>query len=104
MRREGFFSTPAMLGGFGIAGEGILLTIFGTNTGGAGVLCLDARNVVRFGIAGDGTLIDDLGTNRGARVVELCNGRAVITLKGNGGKSQASVSSRDIPSAFLQIA
>jgi beta-galactosidase len=67
------------------------------------VLCLDARNVVRFGIAGDGTLIDDLGTDTAARVVELYNGRAMITIKRNGGKSEVSVSSKDIPTAFLQI-
>ena len=68
-----------------------------------GVLCLDARNVVHFGIAGDGTLIDDLGTSTAARVVELYNGRATITLKRNGGKSEVSVSSKDVPTAFLQV-
>lgn len=70
---------------------------------GSGVLCLDARNPVHFGIAGDGTLIDDLGTNTAARVVELYNGRAMITLKRNGGKSQVSISSKNIPTAFLQV-
>ena len=69
----------------------------------AGVLCLDARNQIRFGITGDGALIDDLGTNRAARVVELCNGRAVIRVRSNGGKSEASVSAKAIPTAFLQI-
>ncbi|HKR31721.1 MAG TPA: glycoside hydrolase family 2 TIM barrel-domain containing protein [Terriglobales bacterium] len=69
-----------------------------------GVLCLGARNQVRFGIAGDGTLIDDLGTDTGARVVELYNGRAVISLKRNGGKSEVSVSAKDIPTTFLEIA
>ena len=69
-----------------------------------GVLCLDARNQVRFGIAGDGTLIDDLGTDTGARVVELYNGRAVTSLKRNGGKSEVSVSAKDIPTTFLEIA
>jgi beta-galactosidase len=95
---------PAQLQLSEAARNGNAVTIEARLLDAAGVLCLDARNVVRFGIAGDGTLIDDLGTNRGARVVELCNGRAVITLKRNGGNSQASVSSKDIPSAFLQIA
>jgi len=71
---------------------------------GNGVLCLDARNQVRFAIAGDGTLIDNLGTGTGSRVLELYNGRAMITLKRNGGKSQVSVSSKAVPSAFLEIA
>ena len=68
-----------------------------------GVLCLDARNQVRFEIAGDGTLIDDLGIVRASRVVELCNGRAWIRIKLNRGISQVSLSSRDIPTAFLQV-
>ena len=68
-----------------------------------GVLCLDARNVIHFGIAGDGTLIDDLGTNTAARVVEVYNGRASITLNRNRGKSEVSVSSKDIPTAFLEV-
>jgi len=67
-------------------------------------LCLDARNQVRFGIAGEGTLIDNLGTGTGSRVLELYNGRAMITLRRNGGKSQVSVSSKGIPSTFLEIA
>jgi len=70
---------------------------------GNGVPCLDARNQVRFGIAGDGVLIDDLGINTAARVVELCNGRAVISLKQSRGKSQVSVASNDIPTAFLEV-
>jgi glycosyl hydrolase family 2 len=67
------------------------------------VLCLDARNQVRFGIAGDGTLIDDLGTATGSRVVELYNGRALIRVKLNHGKSEVSASSKDLPTAFLQV-
>jgi beta-galactosidase len=70
---------------------------------GNGLLCLDARNVVHFGIAGESVLIDDLGTSIAARVVELYNGRAMITLKRNGAKSEVSVSSKDIPTAFLQV-
>jgi beta-galactosidase len=70
---------------------------------GSGVPCLDARNPIHFGIAGDGALIDDLGTSTAARVVELYNGRAMITLRRNGGKSEVSISSKDIPTAFLQI-
>lgn len=68
-----------------------------------GVLCLDARNPVRFGVAGQGTLLDDLGTNTGSRGVELYNGRAMISLKRNGGKSEVSVWSKDVTTAFLEI-
>ncbi len=46
-----------------------------------GILCLDARNQVRFSVAGRARLIDNLGTSRGSRVVQLCNGRAQITLQ-----------------------
>ncbi len=71
---------------------------------GKGSLCLDARNVVRFEVAGDGTLIDDLGVTSAARVVQLANGRAQISLRTNGGKSELSVSSGGIPTALLEVA
>jgi beta-galactosidase len=45
-----------------------------------GVLCLDARNLVRFSLAGTGRLIDNLGTTRGSRELQLANGRAEISL------------------------
>ena len=72
-------------------------------TDASGILCLDARNAVRFAVAGDGELIGDLGINTAARVVELYNGRAMISLLHKGGKSHVSVSSKDIPTAFLQV-
>jgi beta-galactosidase len=67
-----------------------------------GVLCLDARNVVRFGLAGDGRLIDNLGTSITARKVELYNGRALISVQRKG-KLVVSVSSEGLPTAFLSI-
>jgi len=67
-----------------------------------GVLCLDARNVVRFGLAGDGRLIDNLGTSTTARKVELYNGRAQISFQTNG-RSVISVSSEGLPTALLSI-
>jgi beta-galactosidase len=66
-----------------------------------GVLCLDARNVVRFGLAGDGRLIDNLGTSTTARKVELYNGRAQISFQ-TSGKSVISVSSEGLPTTFLE--
>ena len=65
-----------------------------------GVLCLDARNVVRFGIAGDGRLIDNLGTSTTSRKVELYNGRAEISVESKG-KFVLSVSADALPTAFL---
>jgi len=67
-----------------------------------GVLCLDARNVVRFGLAGDGRLIDNLGTSITARKVELYNGRALISVQRKG-KVVVSVSSAGLPAAFVSI-
>jgi beta-galactosidase len=94
---------PAQLQLAEVARNADRLTVEAKLSDANGVLCLDARNPVRFALAGDGELIDDLGVNTAARVVELCNGRAMISLVRNGGKSQVSVSSKDIPSAFLQI-
>jgi beta-galactosidase len=67
-----------------------------------GVLCLDARNVMRFGLAGDGRLIDNLGTSITARKVELYNGRALISVQRKG-KVVVSVSSAGLPAAFVSI-
>ena len=67
-----------------------------------GVMCLDARNVVRFGFAGDGRLIDNLGTSTTARKVELYNGRALISVRRRG-KVVVSVSSNALPTAFLSL-
>jgi beta-galactosidase len=69
-----------------------------------GVQCLDARQRVRFGLAGDGLLLDNLGTSTGSREVEVYNGRAMISLKTNGGVSEVSVGSKDVPTVFLKIA
>ena len=40
-------------------------------------------------LAGDGKLIDNQGTSSGSRIVELYNGRAIIRVKLNDGKSVA---------------
>lgn len=67
-----------------------------------GTHCLDSRIRVRFGLTGDGRLIDNLGTSTGARVVELYNGRAVISVELSG-QAVVSVSSNGLPSAFLEL-
>ena len=66
-----------------------------------GVMCLDARNVVRFGLAGDGRLIDNLGTSTTARKVELYNGRAMISVQRKG-KSVVSVSSEGFANGVFE--
>lgn len=68
-----------------------------------GVLCLDADNFVNFDLSGDGELIDNLGTSTGSRKVQLYNGRAMISVKLNRGRSVASVSSASIPASFCKI-
>jgi len=68
-----------------------------------GILCLDARNPIRFALAGDGELIDNLGVNTAARLVELGNGRAMISVLRKGGKSEVSVSCKYAPTEFLRL-
>lgn len=65
------------------------------------VLCLDAKNYIEFGLTGDGKLIDNQGTSSGSRKVQLYNGRAIISLHTNSGKSITSVKSEGISTAFL---
>lgn len=67
------------------------------------VPCLDAVNWVRFGLAGDGKLVDNQGTSSGSRYVQVYNGRAVIRVKTNKGKSVVSVQSEGMPTAFLTL-
>jgi beta-galactosidase len=67
-----------------------------------GIVCLDARNVVRFGLIGSGRLIDNLGTSRSARKVELCNGRAEISLQRKG-EVVVSVTAEGLPTAFISL-
>jgi len=68
-----------------------------------GVLCLDARNRLRFSIAGLGSLIDNRGTTKASRVVEMCNGRAEITLIQDSGESVVGVSTVGIQPVFCTV-
>lgn len=67
------------------------------------VQCLDAANWVRFGLTGDGKLIDDQGTPDGSRLVQLYNGRAIIRVQTNGGKSVASAKIDSLATTFLNL-
>ena len=95
---------PAELALREVARKGDIVTIEAKLFDAKGVQCLDNRQRVRFGLAGDGLLLDNLGTSTGSREVELYNGRALISLKTNGGTSQISVASKGIPTAFCKIA
>ena len=67
------------------------------------VQCLDSANWVRFGLAGDGKLIDNLGTSSGSRYVQMYNGRAVISIKKNNGRSVVSAKVEAVSTAFINL-
>jgi len=67
------------------------------------VQCLDSANWIRFGLAGDGKLIDNQGTSSGSRYVQLYNGRAVIRVKMNKGRSVMSAKVEDIATTFINL-
>lgn len=67
-----------------------------------GVLCLDARNVVRFALGGSGNLIGDLGTTRASRELQLSNGRAQISLIPEG-KCILTADVAGVASATLEV-
>jgi beta-galactosidase len=69
----------------------------------SGRLCLDAANWVNFGLTGDGHLLDNIGTSSGSRKVQLYNGRAVIKVQLNRGKSIASVKSDGLTTVFKEL-
>jgi beta-galactosidase len=68
-----------------------------------GVLCLDAKNVVRFSVAGHAKMIDNMGTSHGSRVVQLYNGRAVISLEPGEGKSVVAVQSEGVQTVTVEV-
>ncbi len=68
-----------------------------------GVQCLDAINWINFGLTGDGKLIDNQGTSSGSRKVQAYNGRAIIKVKLNKGKSIVSVGSEGLPTVFTSL-
>lgn len=78
-------------------------TIQATLHDASGVPCLDAANWIRFKLAGDGTLIDNQGTSSGSNYVQLYNGRAIIRIDTNKGKSVLSATVPSLPSAFIEL-
>jgi beta-galactosidase len=97
------WSTPAALKLAEIARDTKTVTVEATLHDANGVLCADARNVVRFSLAGAGRLIDNLGTPDGSRVVQLANGRARISLEHGVGTAKVAVASEGVAPGFVTI-
>ncbi|MDF7814842.1 glycoside hydrolase family 2 TIM barrel-domain containing protein [Hymenobacter sp. YC55] len=68
-----------------------------------GVPCLDAANWVEFSLAGAGKLLDDLGTSSGSRKVQVYNGRAIIRLAAQPGKTAVAVQSPGLETVLLTL-
>lgn len=97
------WSAPAVLKVAEIARDAKTATVEATLHDANGVLCLDARNVVRFSLAGEGRLIDNLGTPGGSRMVQLGNGRARISIERGAGAAKVGVASEGIAPGFVTI-
>jgi beta-galactosidase len=67
------------------------------------VQCLDAVSWIRFGLTGDGKLIDNQGTSSGSNYVQLYNGRAIISVKTNNGKSVVSAKVEGVQTIFINL-
>ncbi|WP_225979810.1 DUF4982 domain-containing protein [Pseudobacter ginsenosidimutans] len=80
-----------------------IITIQATLQDANGVQCLDAANWIRFKLAGDGQLIDNQGTSSGSNYVQMYNGRAIIRVNTNKGKSVLSATVPTVPSAFIEL-
>jgi len=67
------------------------------------VQCLDAVNLISFSLAGEGKLIDNQGTSSGSRKVQSYNGRALIRVRLNKGKSVVAVTCDGLPASFVEL-
>jgi beta-galactosidase len=97
------WSKPARFTLAQLARDNDVVTIEANAFDAKGVLCLDAKIVVRFSLAGSGSLIDNQGTSTGSRVVELYNGRAQISIRCNEGACTAGVTSQGLAPAFVTL-
>jgi len=97
------WDVPATLSLKQIAASNDIITIEARALDRNGVPCLDAANFVRFGLTGDGQLLDNLGTTTGSRLLQLCNGRAQISLQMSGRKAVASIACEGLLTQFLNV-
>ena len=97
------WSKPAKLLIEKLTEENGLVTIQAKLLDDKNVQCLDSANWIRFGLAGDGELIDNQGTSSGSSYVQLYNGRAVIKVKTNNGKSMVSAKVDNVPTVFINL-
>jgi len=68
-----------------------------------GVQCLDSRDYVEFSQIGDGSLIHNMGTSTASKKIQAYNGRAIISIKKNKGKSVICVKSSNIQPVFINV-
>jgi beta-galactosidase len=85
------WGAPATLKLASIAQDAKTVTVEATLHDAAGLLCLDAKTLVRFSVAGPGRMMDNLGTTTGSRQLQMYNGRAQITLARGGGSNTVAV-------------
>ena len=99
------WAKPAMLRLTEAARAGDIVTVEAALYDASGVLCLDARNVIRFAANSPARLIDNMGTTRASRVLELTNGRARISLHHptRAGDTTVTVMSVALPPASLTL-
>lgn len=85
------------------ARAGNVVTVLARLLDANGVLCLDARDVVRFSVAGDADLVRNLGTTTGASQLQMYNGRAALTVRLTGTRAVVGVSAAGVTPGFLTI-
>jgi beta-galactosidase len=97
------WGSPAKLNLIKVAEQDGIVTVEAALTDEKNIPVLDSRAVIRFGLTGDGQLLDNLGTSSGSSVVELYNGRAIIRIKTNGGKTAVSATVKGVPAALINL-
>jgi len=70
----------------------------------SGLLCLDAKMLVRFSMAGPGKMMDNLGTTTGSRQLQMYNGRAQITIARGAGSNTVAVVAEDVTPGSVVVA
>jgi len=98
------WSAPVVLKLASIAQDAKTVTVEATLHDAAGLLCLDAKTLVRFSVAGPGKMMDNLGTTTGSRQLQMYNGRAQITVARGGGANTVAVVAEGVAAGSLVVA